>query len=115
MRRIILTSGLALSNPLLVQIMADVLGREIEVPDIRNPTAVGAAIHAAVAAGVVADFAAGGARFGARTTTLYRPDATHRGVYDALYGHYRDLSGNDGLRRSVRTLTRAEGGSPRGR
>ena len=51
--RIVLTSGLAKSNPFLLTVMADVPGQTVHVPEIENPTCVGAAIHGAVAAGVV--------------------------------------------------------------
>ncbi|MFI5409495.1 FGGY-family carbohydrate kinase [Kaistia sp. UC242_56] len=111
--RVILTSGLSRRNPLLLQIMADVLGREIEVPDIANPTAVGAAIHGAVAAGVVPDFAAGAARFGARRFDRFTPDPAATGVYASLYQQYRQLAADDRLRQSMRALGTA-GGFPNG-
>ena len=66
---------LAKSNPFLLQIMADVLGRTIFAPEIDNATCVGAAIYGAVAAGVAADFRDGGERFGARQFGTYQPEA----------------------------------------
>jgi L-ribulokinase len=102
--RIVLTSGLSQKNPLLLQIMADVLGREIHVPEILNPTAVGAAIHGAVAGGVVADYAKGASKFGARSFDLYRPNPDFRAVYDALYRQYRELSADETIRRSMQAL-----------
>jgi L-ribulokinase len=59
---VILTSGLSQSNVLLMQLMADILGRDIQVPQIAHATAVSAAIHGAVAAGVLADYAEGSHR-----------------------------------------------------
>jgi len=111
--RAIMTSGLSRRNPLLLQIMADVLGREIEIPDIANPTAVGAAIHGAVAAGVVADFDEGAARFGARRFDRVRPNPDHAAIYAALYDQYRQLAADDRIRRSMRALGQA-GGIPDG-
>jgi L-ribulokinase len=111
--RVILTSGLSRRNPLLLQIMADVLGREIEVPDIANPTAVGAAIHGAVAGGVVESFAEGAARFGARRFDRFRPDPAAVEIYAALYQQYRQLAADDQLRRSMRAIGTA-GGFPNG-
>ena len=70
--RIVLTSGLAKSNPFLLQIMADVLAQTVHVPAIDNPTCIGAAIHGAVAAKVVANFREGGDRFGARRFDAYQ-------------------------------------------
>ena len=46
--RIVLTSGLAKSNPFLLTLMADTLAQTVHVPEIDNPTSVGAAIHGAV-------------------------------------------------------------------
>ncbi len=102
--RVVLTSGLSLANPFLVQMMADVLGREVTVPQEEQLTAVGGAIHAAVASGVAADYSEGARRFGARTFRTYSPDATHRRAYDALYGTYRELAGDPTLRSAMHRL-----------
>ena len=106
--RIILTSGLARKNPLLVQTMADVLGRAVEVPDIANGTAVGAAIHGAVAAGLVADYAEGGRRFGARAQQRCSPLHQNIAVYDRLYSSYRLLAADQAIHRSMRELNRID-------
>jgi len=90
--RIILTSGIAERNPFLMQMMADVLGREVEVATIANATAIGAAIHGAVAAGIVADFTAGAQRFGAREIKRYRPDGTSARFHGERYRQYLALS-----------------------
>jgi sugar (pentulose or hexulose) kinase len=63
---VILTGGLSQSNLLLMQLIADVLGRDVEVPQILHATAVGAAIHGAVAADVVRDYAEGALRWSAK-------------------------------------------------
>lgn len=109
--RITLTSGLADSNPFLIQMMADVFERPVDVPEIAHATATGAAIHGAVAAGVSADFAEGASRFGARTLRSYLPGETPGKTpgktidgYRHRYGIYRDLSGNDALRQAVARL-----------
>ncbi|MFO1074260.1 MAG: FGGY-family carbohydrate kinase [Geminicoccaceae bacterium] len=102
--RVILTSGLARENPLLVQLMADVLARPVAVPDIAHGTAVGAAIHGAVAGGLVADYAEGGRRFGARTSTSYAPDPAASAVYHDLYAGYRALAEDAIVQASLRAL-----------
>ena len=89
--QVLLTSGLAHNNPMLVQIMADILGRPIVVPDIENPTAVGAAIHGAVAAGLVDGFGGGARRFGRRDGRLVSPNARHATAYGKIYDSYRRL------------------------
>jgi L-ribulokinase len=91
MERVVLTSGLAESNPLLVQTIADVLGRDVEVPVIANPTAVGAAIHGAVAAGLIDGYAEGARRYGARTAKTVRANAAATATYERLYQVYRGL------------------------
>lgn len=105
---ILLTSGLAHNNRLLIQIMADVLGRDIEVPSILNPTAVGAAIHGAVAAGVVTGFAEGARRFGAREGVVYRPDRKHAAIYESLYHSYRELCATQQIQDAMHALNHLE-------
>lgn len=102
--RVLMTSGLAKKNPLLVQIMADVMECAIEVPQIANATAVGAAIHGAVAAGLVGTYRDGAARFGAREFQTYRPRPETAEPYRALYAQYRTLCANASLRRVMRDL-----------
>jgi L-ribulokinase len=103
-RKVIMASGLADNNPLLISILADVFGRDIDVPRIAHATAVGAAIHGAVAGGVVADYAEGAARFGARAWTRHRPDAARAALYAPLYAAYRDLSGLSELKTVMRRI-----------
>lgn len=101
---ILLTSGLADHNPLLIQIMADVLGRQITVPSIANATAVGSAIHGAVAGGVVTTFADGAARLGARTGKQYHPDDKRHGAYQSIYHTFRGIAETESLRNGLRDL-----------
>ncbi len=112
--RILLTSGLAQGNPLLVQIMADVLDRQVEVPQVAHATAVGAAIHGAVAAGLVGDYGEGSARYGTRTVACFAPRAEHAATYRELYQQYAALAGCDAVRRAMHGLNRvAPAGSDR--
>lgn len=103
-KRIIMASGLTQNNPLLMQIMANVFGREISVPQIQNATAISAAIHGAVAGGVVAEYGEGARRFGAREFRSYRPDAAEAKVYEGLYRHYRALGESRSLREAMHAL-----------
>jgi L-ribulokinase len=113
--RVILTSGIAERNPLLMQMMADVLGRDIEVPGITNATAIGAAIHGAVAAGLVADYDAGAALFGAKSVKRYHADATSVPFYERRYRHYLSLCQDSRLIEVLHDLARpaspSDGGS----
>ncbi len=103
-RRIVLTSGLSQSNPLLMQLMADVLGREIHVPEIDHATAVGAAIHGAVAAGVVSDFAEGARRYGAKSFFKYEAVPASAASYETLYQQYRRLAADEAVRETMHAI-----------
>jgi L-ribulokinase len=105
--RVILTSGLSQSNVLLVQLMADILGRDVQVPLIGHATAVGAAIHGAVAAGVAADFAEGSRRWSAKERLHYRPRPEAIMPYQVLYEQYCKLSQNAVVRTSMHKLNDA--------
>ena len=102
--RVILTSGLSRSNVLLMQLMADILGRDIQVPQIAHATALSAAIHGAVAAGVVADYAEGSRRWSAKDRLHYRPRAEALMPYRTLYEQYCELSQNAVVRTSMHEL-----------
>ncbi|BBE74839.1 FGGY-family carbohydrate kinase [Oharaeibacter diazotrophicus] len=102
--RVVMTSGLARRSPFLLDTLADVLNRPVEVPDVDNPTALGAALHGAVAAGVVPDFPAAAARWGARTASVHAPDRERASTYDALFAEYRRLAGDPEIRAAMHAL-----------
>ena len=108
--RVILTSGLVAKNPLLVRIMADVLGRPVHLPQIDNPTSVGAAIHGAVAAGLVADYSDGRRRYGARTFSVVEPDPDATARYEELFRLYTRLSEDAALRQTLLDLNAISSG-----
>jgi L-ribulokinase len=89
---LVATGGLPERNKLLMQIYADVTGREIKVAAASQAGALGSAMHGAVAAGA----AAGGydtiqqaaARMAHLKDEVYRPVAAHKRTYDALYAEY---------------------------
>lgn len=99
---IVACGGLPQRNRLLMQIYADVVGRDISVAASSQTPALGAAMFAAVAAGAAAggydsivDASKAMARLAQET---YRPIDTHRDVYSALYREYlrlHDLFGRD--------------------
>ncbi len=106
----VLTGGAA-KGTLWPQIVADVLGIPIQVPVVKESTALGAAIYAGVGAGLYDDAAATGARL-ARFERRCVPDpgavAAYRGLYDQwveLYSRSLELA-EAGL---VRPLWRAAG------
>lgn len=112
--RIVACGGLPDRNRLLMQIYADVTGREFAVAASSQTPALGAAMFAAVAAG-----AAGGGydsivdasrRMAHLRPETYRPAGQHRDVYDRLYTEYlrlHDLFGRGG-EDVMRTLKRIQ-------
>ncbi|MHB0877508.1 MAG: ribulokinase [Anaerolineae bacterium] len=92
---IVTCGGLPNRNHLLMQIYADVLGRELSIAASEQAGALGSAMHGAVAAGS----AAGGydtiqqaaARMAHLRTERYRPNAAAGPVYGELYAEYLRL------------------------
>jgi L-ribulokinase len=107
--RVVGCGGLPERNELLMQLSADITGREFEVAASAQAPALGSAMYAAVAAGSAAggydsigDAAAAMVRPSVRT---YRPDPAARSTYDELFADYMALhdhfgrGGNDVMRR----------------
>lgn len=93
--RIVCAGGIAENNPLLMQIYADVTGREMSVTRSSQACALGAAIAASVVAGPAsgghADFASAQRTMTGLKPVIYRPDPQAVAVYDRLFDLYRGL------------------------
>jgi L-ribulokinase len=122
--RVVACGGLPERNELLMQLSADITGREFDVAASAQAPALGSAMYGAVAAGAaaggydsIADAAAAMVRPHVRT---YRPDPSTRAVYDDLYREYLVLhdhfgrGGNDVMRRlrGLRAQQRREASTP---
>jgi L-ribulokinase len=83
--------GLAVKNPLLMQIYADVTGRPMKVARSDQACALGAAIFGAVAAGAFETVADAQAAMCGVRDTVYQPDPDRRAIYAELYTLYRQL------------------------
>lgn len=104
--------GIAQKNPFLMQIYADVLGREIRVARSTQAPALGSAMFGAVVAGSLQggyDSIVDAAReMGGVLDTVYQPHSGAQAVYEALYAEYRSLhdhfgrSGSDVMKRLKR-------------
>jgi L-ribulokinase len=101
--QIVACGGLPEQNKLLMQIYADVTGREFTVAASRQTPALGSAMFGAVAAGAAAggyDSIVDASRAMARSgTEIYKPREASRAVYDRLYALYvrlHDLFGRGG-------------------
>lgn len=89
LEQVIVCGGIAGKNPLLMQILADVLDRELQVSHCPQASALGAAIFAACAAGEQLEDAA--RTMGSRTFDLYRPRPENVAPYRRLYEKYKEL------------------------
>lgn len=87
-KEIVAAGGLPERNKLLMQIYADVTGREFRVIGSAQGPALGSAMHAAVAAGAYPDIKAAAEKMGKLKDEVYRPIAEHMPVYDRLYAEY---------------------------
>jgi L-ribulokinase len=91
-RELVACGGLPEKNRLLMQIYADVTGREIRVSATRQTPALGSAMFGAVAAGGAAGGYAGIVDAARRMAHLkkesFRPIPANRAVYDRLYAEY---------------------------
>jgi L-ribulokinase len=111
--RVVACGGLPERNALLMQLSADITGREFDVAASSQAPALGAAMYGAVAAGSaaggfdsIADAAAAIVRPHART---FRPDPGAHSIYDDLFGDYMLLHdhfgrGGDDVMRRLRAL-----------
>ena len=114
--RLVAAGGLPAKNPLMMQIYADVLGRELHVIGSEQGPALGSAMHAAVAAGAYRDIREAAEHMGSLAPTTYTPVAEHTAVYDQLYADYLFLhdtfgrAGSDepgGVMKRLRHLARS--------
>ena len=101
---IITCGGLAEKNALLMQIYADIMGRELKISASAQTCALGAAMFGAIAAGKkrggFADAAEAQKRLCGFKKHVYRPKAASRRVYDRLYRLYRQVHDAFGTRGS---------------
>jgi len=90
-RAIVAAGGLPEKNKMLMQIYADVTGREFRVIGSAQGPALGSAMHAAVAAGAYPDIQAAAEKMGKLNDEVFRPIAAHIPVYDKLFADYVTL------------------------
>jgi L-ribulokinase len=113
--RIVACGGLPDRNRLLMQIYADVTGREFFVAASTQTPALGAAMFGAVAAGAesggYASIVDASRRMAGLRPEVYRPDQAHRAAYDQLYAEYVRLHdlfgrGGDDVMRTLKRIQR---------
>ena len=86
--KVIAAGGLPAKNPLMMQIYADVLDRDLAVIRSDQGAALGSAMHAAVAAGVYSDIGEAAAAMGGLSEVVYRPISENSELYSQLYADY---------------------------
>lgn len=89
--RVVNCGGIAEKNPLVMQIYADVTGRQMSVSRSAQTCALGAAVAAAVAAGAYPDFRAAIAAMTGIKPRTYRPNPSAAAVYRELFDLYSTL------------------------
>jgi L-ribulokinase len=114
--RIVACGGLPDRNRLLMQIYADVTGREFSIAASSQTPALGAAMFGGVAAGTgkggYDSIVDASRRMAGLRPDVFRPDPAHRDVYDRLYAEYLRLHdlfgrGGDDVMRVLKQIQRA--------
>ena len=101
---LVMAGGLT-KNKLLMQIYADVTGRDLSLATSSQGPALGSAIHAAVAAGAYPNIYEAAAQMGKVHKAAYKPKPANTKIYDALYQEYKTLydtfgrGANDAMKR----------------
>jgi len=90
-RKIRAVGGVARKSPLVMQVVADVLGKPIEIVASDQSVALGAAMFAAVVAGFYASIPEAQAAMQPAIEAVILPDPDHVEVYNRLYQDYRKL------------------------
>lgn len=89
--RVVAAGGLPGRNRTLMQIYADVTGREIETIRSAQGAALGSAMHAAVAAGAYPDISTAARAMGGVSATRFTPNLDASRVYGEIYRDYNEL------------------------
>ncbi len=88
---IVAAGGIAQKDEMMMQIYADVLGREIKIAGSTQAGARGSAIYAAVAGGLYKGVAEAARALGVPVKQPYRPNAADADAYEAIYAEYKTL------------------------
>lgn len=93
--RVVCAGGIAEKNPMLMQIYADITGREMLISGSSQTCALGSAVSAAVIAGSANggydDFQTAQAAMTRLKDESYKPNADAQSVYNDLYAEYKKL------------------------
>ena len=90
-RTVTAAGGIAAKDPMMMQIYADVTGREIAVAGTAQAAARGSAVYAAAACGAYPSVKAAAKALAVPPRAVYRPIPEHEAVYGELYEMYCTL------------------------
>lgn len=88
---VVAVGGIAHKSPYVMQMIADVLQKEVETVDSKQTCAQGAAIYAALAAKIYPDMECAIRHMSARKNIRYYPDSTKHVFYERKYNEYQNL------------------------
>ncbi len=91
-KNVIATGGIPNKSPYVVQVLADVMGVEIQVVDSDQTCALGSAIFAATASGFYEDVTTAKKNIAAQISKTYKPNPERQKIYETLYETYKDLT-----------------------
>ena len=108
-KRVCAAGGIAQKDDMMMQIYADVLGKEISIAASAQAGALGSAIYAAVAAGLYPSVSEASGRFVKAPFRVYRPDPMDGEAYSVLYAEYKRLhdyfgKGENNVMKTLRKL-----------
>jgi len=83
--------GVAKKSPLVMQMMADILGMPIRIHQFKHTCALGAAMFAAVVAGIYPTVEDAMAAMGRGFDVEYQPNEANAAVYQKRYDQYKSL------------------------
>ena len=90
-KKICAAGGIAVKDPFLMQIYADVLEKNIRVAATTQAAALGSAIYASVAAGIFKNAIVAAKKLAPPSTVSYTPKKENSEIYRKLYEEYKIL------------------------
>ena len=83
-------AGGASKNPLWAQIVADVTGKNVRIPEVKEATALGAAVLAGYGVGIYPSISEGAKRV-VKRDKIFSSNPDNKAVYDQLYVQWKDV------------------------
>lgn len=112
-KHLMAVGGITRKSPFVMQLLADVLGKEIQVSSYLHSAALGSSIYAAVAAGEYGTLEEACKNMAAARDIVYLPNGEAKAVYDELYKEYLTLfdyfgRGGNNVMKRLREISRKE-------